>query len=295
MALVYAFIGLLVVVLFFWITRLGLWLRGLFVYHSTKVLSDVSEFYDARPTHYRHSFVLSLTTSPTRLASGIEQSFKTLGHYDRIILNLPRLFRGTEPYDMDAVSKLQASVPRLVINWLDQDLGPQSKLLGSLDLVKDHEYIVVMDDDTLYSNRLLEAYDDAISKSHKDMTLWTTQSEDRMGVMIQPGFSTFCMKRSSLPPDFHARCDMYTKASRACMRHDDYVFGAVVQDLGFHIEKLVGFETPLQLPLGYGYDALHSEEHNTVKHVKCSKAVWGLREQCPSNRLISAAIDVSPL
>lgn len=109
---------------------------------------------------------ISLTTVPQRLAkwelakenldSLVNQ--KTAVEYT-VLLNLPRIhkFSGEEYVVSDELKAYAESNPRLVINWVDEDRGPITKLDGALAYAKNPEdIIIVCDDDHVYSEDMLE-------------------------------------------------------------------------------------------------------------------------------------------
>lgn len=54
------------------------------------------------------------------------------------------------------------------------------------------------------------------------------------------------------------------------------VFSAAFHDVGFSIKTLPGIDT-LQLPLGFNYDALSSQEPNIIKHFTCLRGIRAAR------------------
>jgi hypothetical protein len=279
-ATVTTFIGLLVVWLY--THSYGVMARDYLVYFASR-FQNMDRY--KRPNEAKklqHSFVVALTTSPKRLQQGIDQGLFALpeDHYKAIVLSLPRKFRDQEEYSMDSLEDLQQKLPKLKIQWLDTDLGPQTKLLGAIrsPFVNPNDYIVVLDDDVLYANTLLEAYDSGIIQ-HGSNHVYSAKVESIYGIQITPGFASFCIQRRHITKDFEESVHHYAKCSKYCKRHDDFLFGATFQDLGLSA-KHVKVPGPLSLPIGFGSDALHTQELSATKHYKCSQAIWTSRNMC---------------
>ncbi len=103
------------------------------------------------------SVVASMTTSPSRihrLIPMLESVMKQTYPVDRIILNIPPKFDRTgEAYVVP--SWMSEKFPKVEINRVDQDYGPITKLLPTLDVVHDG-FIWIVDDDQRYEPRELE-------------------------------------------------------------------------------------------------------------------------------------------
>lgn len=92
--------------------------------------------------------VLSLTTSPLRIDK-IKQVLDNIHPltYDVICLNIPQKYKRTgEEY---VIPEWMLSYPKLVINRIDTDLGPITKVVPAMERFPD-SFIVSIDDDILY-------------------------------------------------------------------------------------------------------------------------------------------------
>ena len=217
-----------------------------------------------------NNVVVSLTTSPERLK---HLNFSFLDLKTRIILNLPLLFRGTTKYDANDVDAIKKKNPNLIVNWIQNDLGPQTKLLGLFatgSFIKDiscNDVIVVIDDDTLYDPKILEKYASYIFNVSRP-TVLSGKLETIYGHIIQPGYHSYALKAMHIDcKKFLDLNNMY--AVKECKLHDDFVFSAIFKHLNFKQEKINLIE-PLQLPVGFGSDALFWQQPSHIKHKKCS-------------------------
>jgi len=100
---------------------------------------------------------ISMTTIPSRipklnitLDSLLSQNFKP----KKIIINIPKISRITQlPYDIPQFIK---NNPNILINIVEEDMGPILKLLPSLNIVGPNDLIITVDDDIIYPNNLVE-------------------------------------------------------------------------------------------------------------------------------------------
>ena len=255
-----------------------------------------------------HSFLISLTTSPERLKSisPVLEGFRS----SDVILNLPFLFRHKDVYEDSQIDKIVKKFPNVKINRLEKDLGPQSKLLGSFDTfhnLKAYDAIVVIDDDTMYEPNILSRYD--YSMSQQPNTVFTGKKVLSRGFTVAPGCRSYCIPLRDFDVNlFIEKSNLYSASSKSCSLHDDMVFAAAFQDLQYTVETALEFEgsegiDTIQLPSGFGYDALHTLEHCIVKDNKCSLSIWAAREECSLDEqsdlqknikgLITEAIDIT--
>lgn len=109
----------------------------------------------------RSKAVISLSVLPARfkhfeptLNSITDQSLLP----EKIVINLPRYFkRDKTNYEIPEYVK---SHPLIHINWIEEDLGPATKILPTMDLYKDDpdKLIIVLDDDQIYPKGMVENY-----------------------------------------------------------------------------------------------------------------------------------------
>lgn len=112
-------------------------------------------------TRRRLKTIVSLTTSPKRidkikpmLDSIMAQSYPP----DRIVLNLPRVFKRTGDTFVDPLPQFITNNPLIYVNWCE-DIGPATKIIPTISLIKDPDtYILSVDDDIYYPNYLLKLY-----------------------------------------------------------------------------------------------------------------------------------------
>jgi hypothetical protein len=73
---------------------------------------------------------------------------------DLILVNIPRISQRGVVYNKALASQLEQ--PGVIINWLDTDYGPITKLYGTLDYIEQHQLtgvrIILVDDDVQYES-----------------------------------------------------------------------------------------------------------------------------------------------
>jgi len=120
------------------------------------IRSALEHRFPPRLPRHRPQIVVSLTTSPTRIskiAPAIDSILNQQVQPDLIVLNVPHVFR--RDGSRYRIPDWLASVPRLRIHRTE-DWGPATKLLGTLELIRDPDaMIVTVDDDILYPDLLL--------------------------------------------------------------------------------------------------------------------------------------------
>jgi len=258
------------------------------------------EMYGARewPASMSVPMVLSLTTSPKRLRLGLSKTLDIVFGYTnvRIILNIPELYRNEEAYPEDAIRLLQDRyADKLVVHRVKHDIGPQLKLIGTLDYLRSQQqsaFVVVIDDDVMYHKDLLLAYDCAVRrKAH--VSVFGAKEEWIYGHCIHPGFASFGLWSYRMPERFHDDVTNAAGAHASCKRHDDFLFSSVFHAYGLSMDH-VKIDGPLSLPIGFDTDALHTTELSVKKHFFCSRALWGLRAMCPASRVINTMFTYGP-
>lgn len=118
----------------------------------------------------KNKYIVSLTTIPSRFDK-IENTIDTLINQtlkpNKIILNIPKKYnlRFTESIPDNKINELKNKYinNNLIINLLDNDYGPGTKLIGLLvnniiDINEENTYIVLLDDDLKYKLSTLENF-----------------------------------------------------------------------------------------------------------------------------------------
>jgi hypothetical protein len=110
----------------------------------------------------RSSVIVSLTTIPSRVPF-LEQTLKSLLRQSlapaRIVLNLPR--QSARDGARYVLPERLSNVAGVQVVWLDEDLGPATKLLPTLTGANPKQMIAVVDDDHLYPPNFIADLEEA--------------------------------------------------------------------------------------------------------------------------------------
>lgn len=235
-----------------------------------------------KPKKYiQHSYniVTSCTTSPLRIFKMKE----TLNSLEKqtvsptyMILNLPYVYaRTNEQY---VIPDYIQNNTNIVINRLEIDYGPATKLVGSILNIPNNEdtWIVVHDDDQLYLQNTIETYVEYINKIDNKKIAFTISGFDIINnkvihykndlerVKILEGFCTFCVHRSVFEDDFIPYILNVIK-NKDCKLSDDLILSnyiaykniKVLQISNENISKNMWWNYGCELEYGKDTDALH--------------------------------------
>ncbi|MEQ9402701.1 MAG: hypothetical protein RIM99_03870 [Cyclobacteriaceae bacterium] len=143
-----------------------------------KLIKDLTHFYSLKRKSIktldskwssakdRSDIIVSFTTIPERIDS-IELTVKSLLHQKRlpkrIHLNIPYTsFRNQKEYEIPEWLEKLASVN---IVRLDEDYGPASKFIPSLEFLENDQKILVVDDDNIYPPGYIDEFERAGQKN----------------------------------------------------------------------------------------------------------------------------------
>lgn len=130
-----------------------------------------------------NKYILSLTIIPSRI-NYIESTIKSLVEQtlkpEKIVLNIPKKYTfrfNSSIQDFHIEKILNKYIDKIIINYIDDDYGPGTKLLGLIkskiiNLDSKDTYIVLVDDDHIYKPYMLEYFDN-YNKKHYDNKLIT--------------------------------------------------------------------------------------------------------------------------
>ena len=126
------------------------------------------------------SFCVSLTTIPPR-AGKIKKTLDSIDNQTRkankIFLNIPSVFKRfpEESCDISCITNLYKNLE--IVSC--EDFGPGTKLLGSIDKLKNYDYVVLVDDDHIYNKEMLDFfYQKAILSLERSYSFCVSQIED---------------------------------------------------------------------------------------------------------------------
>jgi len=179
-----------------------------------------------------NKYIISLTTIPSRI-NYIETTIKSLVEQtlkpEKIILNIPKKYNFRFESSIDDITVkqiLNKYIDDVIINYIDEDYGPGTKLLGvikssiiSLDL-KD-TYIVLVDDDHIYKPFMLECFNNYNAEHHNNkLKVASFYCYMSHGVIIGQGADSIFIRLEMLNKfeDYYNRIKNYEYINY----HDDY-------------------------------------------------------------------------
>lgn len=228
---------------------------------------------------HSYNIVTSCTTSPLRIFKMKE----TLNSLEKqtvsptyMILNLPYVYaRTNEQY---VIPDYIQNNTNIVINRLEIDYGPATKLVGSiLNIPKDENtWIIIHDDDQLYLQNTIETYMEYINKIDNNKIAFTIAgfdiidnkviryTRDLHRVQIFEGYCTFCVHRSVFEDDFLPYIQTLIK-NKDCNLSDDLIISNYIAKKDVKIHKIhnenlsndLYWSLGCELEYGKEKDALH--------------------------------------
>lgn len=106
-----------------------------------------------------HNVYVSFTTTPSRIdkTKNTIDSLLDQTYSSNIIINIPKLSYKGEPYIIPKWMETYNNKGKIIINNIDKDYGPGTKLIGALEKITDPEAIIIyLDDDYSYGKTLIE-------------------------------------------------------------------------------------------------------------------------------------------
>lgn len=188
----------------------------------------------------KNKYVLSLTSIPSRYQD-LDKIIKSLNNqtfkFEKIFLHIPRKYkRNFKDYilDTDLLKSLEDKYNNLKINYIDNDYGPGTKLLGMFETKYNFEnnFVVLLDDDNIYDNNILEIFDNQIENDLVG-SFFTYKVED---ITIGQGCDGFFIRGNTLK-NFKNYYDIIKDLDEVFF-HDDLFISYYFKINNIHIKKI---------------------------------------------------------
>lgn len=207
-------------------------------------------------------YVFSLTTIPSKfdnLHYTIDSLLAQTIAPEKIIINIPKLYNFRMKNLQIMPEKIHAFKQKyagrnVIINFVDKDFGPGTKLLGLLNsgllggFDKSDTFVVIVDDDLIYKHYMLEDFD-YNKKVHKDCVLASYYVYDNNNIKIGQGADGFFIQLDTL--DNFLRYYSLIKDDELINYHDDfyisyyfYLLGKDIRFISPPYECLIYVEQP---------------------------------------------------
>ena len=190
-----------------------------------------------------YKYIFSLSTIPSRI-NYIESTIKSLLEQtlkpEKIILNIPKKYnlRFKSSIQKIHIEKvLNKYLHKIIINYIDSDYGPGTKLMGLIKskLIKmdiEDTYIVLVDDDHIYKPQMLEYFDNYNKKIYDNkLKVASYYCYNLNKITIGQGADGFFIKLNLLF-DFEVYYDIIKK-NDLILYHDDYYISYY-----FHLKQI---------------------------------------------------------
>ena len=255
----------------------------------------------------KHGVYITLTSSPKRLRKTAAALAIVLQnpHIRKVYLTLPKLYRNKTKYSQAAINFVKGVDKRITVRRPAQDIGPITKMLPTLQMIRDKNAIVIsMDDDICYPASLINELiyysvrypntiftgsgfnwgDDGYDDSDIDRRLWPIRRKPRYPhVDIVEGWGMIAYKKRLLDL---ARMKRLSKLDTNCKLSDDLTISYVLAEKRVPMKVIVNryYDDQGDLhPFEYGLqeDALHRgsglgtdvENANMVKYKACLELI----------------------
>ncbi len=244
----------------------------------------------------KHKVYISMTTGPLRLKRlAVVLNLLDLTEISEIHINLPKFYRnkkdgGTyKKEDIDFVSKVDS---RIKIFRIPDDIGPMTKIIPTLQRIKDPNAIIIsVDDDIGYPFNLVSSLIHySVTRPKEIFTGAAFKFGDYPGSefnkamwpgypIIVEGWGGIAYKKSIVNNQMIKEILDLNKVSTTCKLSDDFTISYVLAAHNIKCTEIAGIREKLE-PFKYGEDAdaLHkgsgvektgAEDMNMVKYHTC--------------------------
>jgi len=107
------------------------------------------------------TIIVTMTTIPERITSNtISKTLKSISLQTRspdiIYINVPLKTKKMVDYPIEDLYKIAQDYNNVKINVIDEDLGPITKIVPTLQHVNSNDYVILVDDDVQYIPEMIE-------------------------------------------------------------------------------------------------------------------------------------------
>ena len=146
--------------------------------------------------------------------------------------------------------------PKVEIQFLDYDYGPHNKLLGALQFFesltdKDNSYIIICDDDSIYTKNIIKSYKESLSENGKSIYTHFDTKQRLKDINHLQGADTYLLIpdffKTTLFDTYRQYLDEVIKECEDCLYQDDYVISYYIYkycNLSINTVKTIGAYFP---------------------------------------------------
>jgi len=192
----------------------------------------------------QNKYIVSLTTIPTKfdnLYLTIDSIINQTILPDKIIINIPKMYNfrmNSTSISEDKINEFidKYSKNNVIVNIIDHDFGPGTKLLGlfqsNIIEQNDNTYIILVDDDLVYKPYMIEYFDN-YTKCNDNIDVASFYVYNHDNVNIGQGADGFFIKQDTLKyfPQYYDKI----KEEDYIHYHDDFYISYYFQLINKHI------------------------------------------------------------
>ena len=190
-------------------------------------------------------FCFSISTIPQRyktIYKTIESLLNQTHHPNKIIINYSDKYVRFPDEKINHSELFKKNYDDKIIFNKSEDYGPGTKLLGSLNQIKDCQYIILLDDDHIYKKNMLEIFATKTDlKSDNAYSFCTYSIED---LVIGQGADGF-MIRTDLLKNIKEFFNKYVKNNKSLFLNDDLWISIYINKI--LKKKIINLENNIEL------------------------------------------------
>jgi hypothetical protein len=256
----------------------------IFVFVIYTILLSVVQIYILKKRVHTIEFIISITTIPPRAGTLLKivnnfmnQTLKP----KHIVINVPTTYSRFKDVPMQ-IHESVSNHPNVIINWIPQDYGPATKILGLYHLKNklNYDYVLITDDDCMKHNEWCRTLITELIKSTKYNRLgsiislvhqnqWWNQKDAYLY-----GFTGFGITRELCIYTLNRMRLFYVRNMTNCFFVDDDFFTEYYKRINLNI-KTIRFNKEINLEIDNSNGLYHVKgDNNRERSIKkCTDAL----------------------
>ena len=221
------------------------------------------------------NFCITLTTIPSRLNT-IHKTIESIQHQtlkpNKIFLNIPYEYYRFPGITISNEELINLESDLVEINRCE-DFGPATKIMGSLNKVKDFDCAIIVDDDHVYNEKMCQIFISEFEKEKMNYSYYIQKIFDINMAQCADGF----LINSKYLNDIRKFYDLYVKQNKNMFLDDDLWISIYLQIIkNAEIKNLINiFREETNKKLVYevhsNVDALSDKIHSPKKFINRRK------------------------
>ena len=210
------------------------------------------------------NYIVSLTTIPSKFESihfSIDSILKQTILPEKIFLHIPKVYNfrfKNQEIPLEKIDKFKEKYPNIIVNIIDKDYGPGTKLLGLfcnnlIETIEPDTYIILVDDDLTYKPVLIEEFDKFNKNNNIDVASYFIYKRP---FKIGQGSDGFFIKKNTL--ELFLKYYDIIKEQDYIFYHDDFYISYYFYLLNKEIHCINKSESIYDLNIISNKDALHN-------------------------------------